>query len=60
MGTMQTWRKAYSALKDQTTVGLAHVNSDSRMWMLQLFRRLIMLNAPPKERHIRSESFMKS
>lgn len=28
MGTLQTWRKAYGALKDTTKVGLAHVNSD--------------------------------
>jgi hypothetical protein len=28
MGTLQTWRKAYGALKDSTKVGLAHVNSD--------------------------------
>ena len=31
MGTMQTWRKAYGALKDQTKVGLAHVNSDYKV-----------------------------
>ena len=28
MATLQTWRKAYGALKDTTKVGLAHVNSD--------------------------------
>ncbi|KAK6122259.1 hypothetical protein DH2020_043992 [Rehmannia glutinosa] len=28
MGTLQSWRKAYGALKDHTKVGLAHVNSD--------------------------------
>lgn len=28
MGTLQTFRKAYGALKDTTKVGLAHVNSD--------------------------------
>ena len=28
MATLQTWRKAYGALKDSTKVGLAHVNSD--------------------------------
>lgn len=32
MGSMQTWRKAYGALKDQTTVGLAHVNSDFKVF----------------------------
>lgn len=31
MGTLQTWRKAYGALKDHTTVGLAHVNSDFKV-----------------------------
>lgn len=31
MGTLQTWRKAYGALKDHTTVGLARVNSDFKV-----------------------------
>lgn len=31
MGTLQTWRKAYGALKDRTKVGLAHVNSDFKV-----------------------------
>lgn len=43
MGTLQTWRKAYGALKDHTTVGLAHVNSDFKVtpfplnFLFQLF-----------------------
>lgn len=31
MATLQSWRKAYGALKDQTKVGLAHVNSDFKV-----------------------------
>lgn len=31
MGTLQTWRKAYGAIKDHTKVGLAHVNSDFKV-----------------------------
>ncbi|KAK6134193.1 hypothetical protein DH2020_032049 [Rehmannia glutinosa] len=34
MGTLQSWRKAYGALKDHTKVGLAHVNSDfKKLWL---------------------------
>lgn len=36
MGTLQTWRKAYGALKDQTKVGLAHVNSDYKVTLYSL------------------------
>ena len=28
MGTLQSWRRVYGAVKDTTKVGLAHVNSD--------------------------------
>jgi len=28
MGTLQSWRKAYGALKDSTKVGLVRVNSE--------------------------------
>lgn len=31
MGTFQTWRKAYGALKDSTKVGLAKVNSEYKV-----------------------------
>ncbi|KAI3708944.1 hypothetical protein L2E82_38556 [Cichorium intybus] len=31
MSTMQTWRKAYGSLKDQTKVGLVDVNSDFKV-----------------------------
>lgn len=31
MGTLETWRRAYGALKDQTKLGLAHVNSDFKV-----------------------------
>ena len=37
MATLQTWRKAYGALKDSTKVGLAHVNSDYAVFLDCLF-----------------------
>ncbi|KAM0015050.1 putative ANTH domain, ENTH domain, ANTH domain superfamily protein [Helianthus debilis subsp. tardiflorus] len=53
MGTMQTWRKAYGALKDQTTVGLAHVNSDFKEVDVAIVKATNHVECPPKERHIR-------
>ncbi|XP_024990238.1 putative clathrin assembly protein At2g01600 isoform X1 [Cynara cardunculus var. scolymus] len=53
MGTMQTWRKAYGALKDQTTVGLAHVNSDFKDVDVAIVKATNHVECPPKERHIR-------
>ena len=32
MGTFQSFRKAYGALKDSTTVGLAKVNSEFKVY----------------------------
>ncbi|KAL4575510.1 hypothetical protein LXL04_022356 [Taraxacum kok-saghyz] len=54
MGTMQTWRKAYGALKDQTKVGLAHVNSDFKDVDVAIVKATNHVECPPKERHIRS------
>ncbi|XP_071735585.1 putative clathrin assembly protein At2g01600 isoform X2 [Rutidosis leptorrhynchoides] len=53
MATMQTWRKAYGALKDQTTVGLAHVNSDFKDVDVAIVKATNHIECPPKERHIR-------
>ncbi|XP_076921681.1 putative clathrin assembly protein At2g01600 [Bidens hawaiensis] len=53
MATMQTWRKAYGALKDQTTVGLAHVNSDFKEVDVAIVKATNHVECPPKERHIR-------
>ncbi|CAI9278487.1 unnamed protein product [Lactuca saligna] len=53
MATMQTWRKAYGALKDQTTVGLAHVNSDFKDVDVAIVKATNHVECPPKERHIR-------
>ncbi|MFS7993003.1 putative ANTH domain, ENTH domain, phosphoinositide-binding clathrin adaptor, domain 2 [Helianthus anomalus] len=50
---MQTWRKAYGALKDQTTVGLAHVNSDFKDVDVAIVKATNHVECPPKERHIR-------
>lgn len=36
MGTVETWRRAYGALKDQTKLGLAHVNSDFKVPVLHI------------------------
>lgn len=36
MGSVPTWRKAYGALKDQTKVGLAQLNSDFKVSLLVL------------------------
>nr|GEV19198.1 putative clathrin assembly protein At2g01600 [Tanacetum cinerariifolium] len=53
MGTLQTWRKAYGALKDQTKVGLAHVNSDYKEVDVAIVKATNHVECPPKERHIR-------
>lgn len=53
MGTLQTWRKAYGALKDRTTVGLAHVNSDFKDVDVAIVKATNHVECPPKERHIR-------
>jgi hypothetical protein len=40
MSALQSWRKAYGALKDSTTVSLANLNSDFKV------RRRILLPPP--------------
>ncbi|KAL3501912.1 hypothetical protein ACH5RR_036361 [Cinchona calisaya] len=53
MGTLQSWRKAYGALKDQTKVGLAHVNSDFKDLDVAIVKATNHVECPPKERHLR-------
>ncbi|XAR72218.1 hypothetical protein NMG60_11018786 [Bertholletia excelsa] len=53
MGTLQTWRKAYGALKDHTKVGLAHVNSDFKEVDVAIVKATNHVECPPKERHLR-------
>ncbi|GMJ13380.1 hypothetical protein like AT2G01600 [Hibiscus trionum] len=53
MATLQTWRKAYGALKDSTKVGLAHVNSDYADLDVAVVKATNHVECPPKERHLR-------
>ncbi|KAM7270831.1 hypothetical protein ACFE04_030045 [Oxalis oulophora] len=53
MGTLQSWRKAYGALKDSTKVGLAHVNSDFADLDVAIVKATNHVECPPKERHLR-------
>ncbi|KAI4357610.1 hypothetical protein L6164_001548 [Bauhinia variegata] len=53
MGTLQTWRKAYGAIKDSTKVGLAHVNSDYADLDVAIVKATNHVECPPKERHLR-------
>ncbi|KAG6714144.1 hypothetical protein I3842_05G188700 [Carya illinoinensis] len=52
MGTLQTWRKAYGAIKDSTKVGLAHVNSDYEL-DVAIVKATNHVECPPKDRHLR-------
>lgn len=53
MATLQSWRKAYGAIKDQTKVGLAHVNSDFKEVDVAIVKATNHVECPPKERHLR-------
>ncbi|XP_047341811.1 putative clathrin assembly protein At2g01600 [Impatiens glandulifera] len=53
MATLQTWRKAYGAIKDHTKVGLAHVNSDFKDVDVAIVKATNHVESPPKERHLR-------
>ncbi|CAL1381734.1 unnamed protein product [Linum trigynum] len=57
MGTLQTWRKAYGAIKDSTKVGLAHVNSDYAELDVAIVKATNHVECPPKERHVRKILF---
>ncbi|XP_072953781.1 putative clathrin assembly protein At5g57200 [Typha angustifolia] len=53
MGTLHSWRKAYGALKDSTTVSLAKVNSEFKDLDIAVVKATNHVERPPKERHIR-------
>ncbi|XP_008799224.2 putative clathrin assembly protein At2g01600 isoform X2 [Phoenix dactylifera] len=53
MGSLQSWRKAYGALKDTTTVGLANLNSDFKDLDVAIVKATNHVECPPKERHLR-------
>ncbi|CAL5199286.1 unnamed protein product [Lathyrus oleraceus] len=53
MGTFQTLRKAYGALKDSTKVGLAKVNSEYKELDIAIVKATSHVEYPPKERHVR-------
>ncbi|XP_008781765.2 putative clathrin assembly protein At5g57200 [Phoenix dactylifera] len=53
MGTLQTWRKAYGAIKDSTKVGLAKVNSEFKDLDIAIVKATNHVECPPKERHVR-------
>ncbi|XP_020228599.1 putative clathrin assembly protein At4g25940 [Cajanus cajan] len=53
MGTFHTLRKAYGALKDSTTVGLAKVNSEYKDLDIAIVKATSHVEYPPKERHVR-------
>ncbi|KAI9123264.1 hypothetical protein K1719_006153 [Acacia pycnantha] len=53
MGTFKSFRKAYGALKDSTTVGLAKVNSEYKDLDIAIVKATSHVEQPPKERHVR-------
>ncbi|XP_010451872.1 PREDICTED: putative clathrin assembly protein At5g57200 [Camelina sativa] len=53
MGTFTSLRKAYGALKDTTTVGLAKVNSEFKDLDIAIVKATNHVESPPKERHVR-------
>ncbi|KAL2343529.1 hypothetical protein Fmac_004814 [Flemingia macrophylla] len=57
MGTLQSWRRAYGAIKDTTKVGLAHVNSDYADLDVAIVKATNHVECPPKERHLRKILF---
>ncbi|XP_010545391.1 PREDICTED: putative clathrin assembly protein At5g57200 isoform X2 [Tarenaya hassleriana] len=53
MGSFPNFRKAYGALKDSTTVGLAKVNSEFKDLDVAVVKATNHVECPPKERHVR-------
>ncbi|CAM8959914.1 unnamed protein product [Rhodiola kirilowii] len=53
MGTFESFRKAYGALKDSTKVGLAKVNSEYKDLDIAVVKATNHVECPPKERHVR-------
>ncbi|KAG5133661.1 hypothetical protein JHK82_024849 [Glycine max] len=60
MATLQSWRKAYGAIKDTTKVGLAHVNSDFAELDVAVVKATNHVERPPKDRHLRKILFATS
>ncbi|KAL5974147.1 hypothetical protein ACLOJK_030810 [Asimina triloba] len=52
---MDSWRKAYGALKDSTKVGLAKVNSEFKDLDIAVVKATNHSECPPKERYVRSK-----
>ncbi|KAL8505300.1 hypothetical protein ACS0TY_016513 [Phlomoides rotata] len=50
---MESFRKAYGALKDSTKVGLAKVNSEFKDLDIAIVKATNHAECPPKERHVR-------
>ncbi|KAI3447328.1 hypothetical protein Pfo_003993 [Paulownia fortunei] len=50
---MESFRKAYGALKDSTKVGLAKVNSEFKELDIAIVKATNHVERPPKERHVR-------
>ncbi|KAL6609558.1 hypothetical protein ACP70R_039527 [Stipagrostis hirtigluma subsp. patula] len=53
MAAMQSWRKAYGAIKDTTTVSIANLNSDFKDLDVAIVKATNHVECPPKERHLR-------
>lgn len=49
---MESFRKAYGALKDSTKVGLANLNSDFKELDVAIVKATNHVELPPKERHV--------
>ncbi|KAI5659445.1 hypothetical protein M9H77_28238 [Catharanthus roseus] len=57
---MESFRKAYGALKDSTKVGLAKVNSEFKDLDIAIVKATNHVEYPPKERHVRKIFFATS
>ncbi|KQK09311.1 putative clathrin assembly protein At2g01600 isoform X2 [Brachypodium distachyon] len=53
MSALPSWRRAYGALKDTTTVGLANLNSDFKDLDVAIVKATNHVECPPKDRHLR-------
>lgn len=53
MGTFDSFRKAYGALKDSTKVQLVKINSEFKDLDVAIVKATNHVECPPKERHIR-------
>ncbi|KAJ0257030.1 putative clathrin assembly protein [Hirschfeldia incana] len=53
MGTLQSFRRAYGAIKDTTKVGLVRVNSDYADIEVAIVKATNHVECPPKDRHLK-------